>query len=494
VFSSVVDVLTEKAAKVFRFEEQNQLHEEIIDCGLAQIYQSHLDVAAKLAEDKEFEIKRTLLDGKAFQKILDHVRKTEPWLVVIGRIGVHGPKDDPGLGSNAENLLRSCPCDLLLSTRLVYPELDLRAEESIRWTPEAEQRMQRVPNMVRGIARTAIFRLAIEKGHSVITSDVLDDAMERYMPTSSATDTARLAEALAIEKARRESAHMCRTCGITAFGEAVKCSVCGGTTFDVITAEMLDQIAALEGGLDIDTTYDGRKLQWTQEAKRALWTMKDAYKRRRAKARIEKSARLRKLSTVTLEFAKKVVEEETGVPLVLPPSDDVVVADDAAEFDPSSRLVARDAKKVPLISEFKWTPEAVERLFRVPSGYMRDQTQRRTEVIARENERTTIDLATVEQGIELGRRAMEELLAGMGMQVPPAAASSDPAKSASGSASKCPFTGIYTGGTVPAEHLPGANAGNGNGNGNGTHENDEIYLNEIGVLSALAERRKKLDS
>jgi len=482
VFSSVVGVLTEKAAKVFRFEEQNQLHEEIIDCGLAQIYQSHLDVAAKLAEDEEFEIRRTLLDGKAFQKILDHVRKTDPWLLVIGRIGVHGAKDDPGLGSNAENLLRSCPCDVLLTTRLVYPELDLRAEESIRWTPEAEQRMQRVPEMVRGIARTAIYRLAIEKGHSVITSDVLDDAMERYMPSQTATDTARLAEALAIDKARRESAHMCRTCGVTAFGEAVKCSVCGGTTFDVITAEMLDQIAALEGGLDIDTTYDGRKLQWTQEAKRALWTLQDAYKRRRAKARIEKSARLRKLGTVTLEFARKVVEEETGTPLVLSPADGPVDDSTPAAGD-DTKLVARDAKKVPLLSMFEWTPDAIERLFRVPAGYMRDQTQRRTETLARENERTAIDLRTVEQGIEVGRRMMEELLAGQQTEAAP-----DP-KPAPQATSKCPFTGIYTGGVVPAEH-EGAR-GNGGSSGAG---DDGPYLNEIGVLSALADRRRKLDS
>jgi hypothetical protein len=149
---------------------------------------------------------------------------------------------------------------------------------------------------------------------------------------------------------------------------------------------------------------------------------------------------------------------------------------------------------VPLISEFTWTPEAVERIFRVPSGYMRDQTQRRTETIARENERTTIDLATVEQGIDVGRRAMEELLAGMQAAAGPAA-SSDPAAAAkaSGAASKCPFTGIYTGGTVPAEHLPGTNGGNGNGNGE-SYADGDIYLNEIGVLSAMAERRKKLDS
>ena len=45
VFRGIVDGLTDDAAKVFRFEEQNQLHEEIIDTGLAQIYQSHLEVA-----------------------------------------------------------------------------------------------------------------------------------------------------------------------------------------------------------------------------------------------------------------------------------------------------------------------------------------------------------------------------------------------------------------------------------------------------------------
>jgi len=48
VFNGIVNVLTEQAAKVFRFEEQNQLHEEIIDTGLAQIYQSHLEVAMPL--------------------------------------------------------------------------------------------------------------------------------------------------------------------------------------------------------------------------------------------------------------------------------------------------------------------------------------------------------------------------------------------------------------------------------------------------------------
>ena len=141
VFNGIVNVLTEKAAKVFRFEEQNQLHEEVIDTGLAQIYQSHLEVAGTMAAEAGVEIHKTLLDGKAFQKVLNHARKTSPWLLVVGRIGVHSAKDETELGSNTENLFRNSPCDVLLTTRLEVPELDVKAEESIRWTPEAEERM-----------------------------------------------------------------------------------------------------------------------------------------------------------------------------------------------------------------------------------------------------------------------------------------------------------------------------------------------------------------
>ena len=152
VFNGIVNVLTEQAAKVFRFEEQNQLHEEIIDTGLAQIYQSHLEVSERMGIEAGIAIKKTLLDGKPFQKILDHARKTNPWLIVMGRIGVHSPKDETELGSNAKNVLRAASCDVLLSTRLEVPRLDVRAEETVRWTPEAEARMTHVPDQVKGIA------------------------------------------------------------------------------------------------------------------------------------------------------------------------------------------------------------------------------------------------------------------------------------------------------------------------------------------------------
>jgi nucleotide-binding universal stress UspA family protein len=481
VFNGIVNILTEQAAKVFRFEEQNQLHEEIIDTGLAQIYQSHLEIGERMANEAGVEIKKTLLDGKPFQKILDHARKTNPWLIVMGRIGVHSPKDENGLGSNAENVLRAAPCDVLLSTRLEVPRLDVRAEETVRWTPEAEERMKHVPEQVKGIARTGVLRLALEKGHSVITSAVIDDAMDRFMPKSASAATKALAEAVALERAKAGPVSMCKACGVTATQtDPVKCTVCGASDFEVISREMIEKIAAVEGGLQEETTYDGRKLRWSEDARKGLWTMKNAYQRRRVKARVEKRARMMKLDAITLDFARQVIEDETGTPLnIQAPSADTVRMHragaergkgvPASDGDGGSggakpsgrgneaRLVARDDKKNPLISTFEWTDEAAQRIMRVPAGFMRNKTQERIEELAHERAATTIDLALVEAGIEIGKKMMAEMIATYsGPGASPGAAA--PAQASGPAPSATPSS-------------------NGNGNGRG-------YLNEVSPLTA----------
>jgi len=408
VFNGIVNVLTEQAAKVFRFEEQNQLHEEIIDTGLAQIYQSHLEVAERMANEAGVEIKKTLLDGKPFQKIIDHARKTNPFLIVLGRIGVHSPKDETALGSNVENILRAATCDVLLSTRLEVPTVDVRAEETIRWTPEAEARMKNVPEQVKGIARTGVLRLALEKGQKVITNAVIDEAMDRFMPKSASAATKALAEAVALERAKSGPVSMCKSCGVAATQSgAVKCTVCGATDFEVISPEMIEKIAAAEGGLEEETTYDGRKLRWSEDARKGLWTMKNAYQRRRVKARVEKRARMTKLDTITLEFARQVIEEETGTPLEIQSASAPGASPSAGE----ARLVARDDKKNPLISTFEWAPDAAARILRVPAGFMRSKTQERIEELARERGASTIVLALVEEGIEIGKKIMAEVIA-----------------------------------------------------------------------------------
>ena len=471
VFNGIVGVLTEQAAKVFRFEEQNQLHEEIIDTGLAQIYQSHLEVGERMGNEVGVEIKKTLLDGKPFQKILDHARKTNPWLIVLGRIGVHSPKDETELGSNTENILRAAPCDVLLSTRLEVPRLDVRAEETVRWTPEAEERMTHVPEQVKGIARTGVLRLALEKGHSVVTSAVIDEAMDRFMPKSASAATKALAEAVALERAKAGPVSMCRACGVTATqSDPVKCMVCGASDFEVISQDMIEKIAAVEGGLQEETTYDGRKLRWTEDARKGLWTMKNAYQRRRTKARVEKRARMKKIDAITLEFARQVIEEETGTPLdIKSPSADVtrvrtagaaVEAETGDGASSEAKLVARDERKNPLISTFDWTSEATQRIFRVPAGFMRSQTQERIEELARGRTGATIDLALVEEGIEIGKQMMAEVIANYQSQ------GKSPGVATASRESAAPVEG-----SSAARDLSSATDGSG-------------YLNEVGSRSA----------
>ena len=485
VFKGVVNVLTERAAKIFRFEEQNQLHEEIIDTGLAQIYQSHLDVAETMATEVGVELTKTLLDGKAFQKVLDHARKIDPWMLVIGRVGVHSDENEIGLGSNAENLLRSCPCDLLLTTRLEYPELDVKAEESIRWTPEAEERFKRVPEQVRGIARTALYRLAVEQGHSVISSDVLDEAMDRYMPKYTARETEALAEQVGLQLARSRPTFICRKCGVTsAEPDPIRCSVCGSESFEQITEEMLDRIAEMEGGFEVETTYDGRKLKWTADARLALKTIEDLYRRRRAKARIEKKARMSKLPTVTFEFARAQIEDETGEPVTIEAREQAAATNDNGATEAASderKLIARDGDRVPLLSSYEWTADATSRILRVPAGFMRDRTQERVELVAREKHVSRIGIKTVEEGIELGRELMEQMIAayeigkGEGTQATEVAEAETKAATAAG---RCPFSALAEAGASEAQVKAAKDAKAG------------AYLNEVGLMSALDEKRK----
>ena len=119
-------------------------------------------------------------------------------------------------------------------------------------------------------------------------------------------------------------------------------------------------------------------------------------------------------------------------------------------------LIARDDKKNPLLSAFDWTGEATQRIFRVPAGFMRTKTQERIEELAHERAATTIDLALVEEGIELGKRMMAEMIANY--SAPTASPKPAPAPDASAA--------------TPAA----APSGNGRG-----------YLNEVSHLTARSE-------
>lgn len=188
-FNKISTVLDEEAGKVFRFKEQEELHEELIDDGIAKIYQAHLNVAETVAQEAGVEIATALVAGKPYQAIKKYVEKVNASLLVIGKTGVHADAE-LDIGSNAENLLRMVPCHVWIGQSVFYPPMDVVAEETIMWSDEAEEMINRAPDFVRGIARTGVIRQAQAEGHTFITTRFVESVMSTMMPGSkSPTDS-----------------------------------------------------------------------------------------------------------------------------------------------------------------------------------------------------------------------------------------------------------------------------------------------------------------
>ena len=412
VFNSVVNVLTERAARTFRFKEQEQLHEEVIDTGLAKIYQSHLEVARSIAKEEHgYNLKITLLDGKGYEKILQYTRKTNPWLLVLGRIGVHC-EEDADIGSTAENLLRLAPCNVLLVSQRYFPQIDVKAEETLVWTQEALDRMEKAPPLVRGIAKTAVHRFAIERGHSVITESVIDKAMEAIMPQRASERLTRVAKEIAEQKVLESDAvqtYICGECGYAAHNQQpVQCPVCSAAPerFQRVDKSSLEHIAVDEGGAAEEETFDGVRLQWSEQAKKALRRVPRGYMRRNVKARIEKSARSQKIGTITNAFATEIINDSMG--------EAAAVREDAPELR-AVQAQTTDSQNTAEVgqgfeSPVQWTQEAIERLNLVPAGFMRNITQTRIEQRAQEGNITEVTLDFAARVIEDGRSLANEVL------------------------------------------------------------------------------------
>jgi nucleotide-binding universal stress UspA family protein len=188
VFHNIKDVLSVQASRVFKFEEQEELHNNIIDKGLLKLCQANLRRAEVMAQEfPDVPITTQVLVGKPFQVVLQWVEEVKPSVLVLARHGAHRI-DDTDLGSQAENLVRLAPCNVLLTgTTGIRPEDIPWIEEdgvtSIPWAPEAEVRILRVPPFAQGIARKAVEEFVLEQGGDMVTNPRLDEAIRKLLPT-----------------------------------------------------------------------------------------------------------------------------------------------------------------------------------------------------------------------------------------------------------------------------------------------------------------------
>ncbi|MEA3302649.1 MAG: universal stress protein [Pseudomonadota bacterium] len=343
-FNRIAGVLSEEAGKVFKFQEQEKLHEEIIDSGLAKIYQGHLAVAQSIAAEYEMEIETVLLDGKPHEVINRYLNEVKPSLLVLGTTGIHA---DSGLdiGGNTEYLLNDSACSVLLSQRQHSPRIDSLAEVSTSWTNEAETRMLRVPSFVRSMARMAILRYAQEQGHTVITESIVEEATAQLMP------------------GRAEQA-------------------------------MEEIVGAYDRG-ELKRKPDAAAvIRWSDAATKLLLTEKNLSLRGNLSMRAEKKARSTKSSQVEAEHISMFLEQQDAG---LKPQDLGLRTQDSARSPQSS-----------LLSPIPWKSAALARLMRVPGGFMRDSSKQRIEAYATANGHDEITLAVAEDGLAQAREAMAQ--------------------------------------------------------------------------------------
>jgi hypothetical protein len=219
---------------------------------------------------------------------------------------------------------------------------------------------------------------------------------------------------------------VCDGCGYIGKGETpVKCPVCGaaGDRFKQVDKSIFEAAAKAEGGLETDVAYDDVPMQWTKDAKEAIRAVPAGFQRRRAKAKIEKTARKLGMTTITLEYAAPLIKEAADEDYTPIFANKGTGTDAKAEarlaglgnggnghghgngHGKSEETTMSDAP-----SPFTWTPDAQARLERAPAGFMRDCTRALIEKHAEKQGVTTITAEIANEGIEQAKGFMEEAM------------------------------------------------------------------------------------
>lgn len=453
-FNRIAGVLSEEAGKVFRFQEQEQLHEEIIDSGLAKIYDGHLSVAQGIADDHKIEIQTKLLDGKPWDAILKYLKKVNPSLLIVGKTGIHAD-DELDIGGNTENLMRLCECSILLSCHEHQPQVERLADITTSWTIEAEQRMKNVPSFVQNMARAAILRYAQEKGHTVITESIVEEATRQLMPGHA-------------EQAMQEivDAHDAGELKRSVTPKAMQWSEAAQTRLNSINSESLRtnlkmraekkargddrytvELAHIEAFLDIDDADSDRPqssdtqaspentpIHWQAAALARLSRVPEGFMRDTTKQRIEDYARKQGENQISLAVAEaglaqsrqamqSMMEQQTQ-------ADEAKTEAKTASICPFARAAqarlnetgsnqsSQTAQKTQYQTSSApdqpaWSEAAEQKMQAVPAGYCRDMTRKATETIAQNGGVDEIDSGFLQQVLNTfteGSGAIEETL------------------------------------------------------------------------------------
>ncbi len=422
-FNRIADGLSEEAGKIFRFQEQEKLHEEIIDSGLAKIYAGHLRIAEQIASDYGLPIETKLLDGKPQDAIGRFVQELQPSLLVMGKLGIHAD-DDLDIGGNAENLLRNVPCAVMLSQFEFQPQIERVADVSISWTYEAQERLLRAPDFVQNMARMAILRYAQERGHTVVTERIVEEATASLMPgragqmmenlvsaheegiLSNNTPTPAISWTTAALSAldRIDDASLRDNIRLRAEKKARgerAAEVTENHVRDFLNSE--SDPANSNPDIEPQPEIEHSPLHWGAEALARLARVPEGFMRDACRQRVEEHAYALNAESINLELVEQGLKaaRQAMAEQMSNQTEDRPDSSAVASKCPFARLSAGAKEKTETASDavdfsLAWSEQAQARLLEVPAGYCRNLTQRAVETLARQNDVQQVDVDFVE--------------------------------------------------------------------------------------------------
>jgi nucleotide-binding universal stress UspA family protein len=356
-FNNIRYVLSYQAGKVFKFEEQEELHNNIIDRGLKKVCEANLARAEKVAREMGVEMTTEVLVGKPFGKIVDVCERDDYDLLVIGRWGAHHV-EGADMGSNTDNLLRLAPANLLIvgaadARPFDIPALDEFEEEPLEWDDDALKLILRAPPFAQAMAKVSVEEYARKEGYNHITLDLLYGALKGILPPSAK-------HLMGIEHEDRKLAE-----------------------------------ARAKARSPIEEYIPHQRVfPWTQAALERVNNRVPPFVRPMAMLAMERYAREKQLPEVTLEVTIEVARRlgYAGDDGLQPAGQ----ADGAAQTDPAAQTGRA----------MHWTEDALGRLSRVPK-FERAMVREMVESLARDRGLTTIDYAAADEMLRKIREMWE---------------------------------------------------------------------------------------
>jgi hypothetical protein len=171
---------------------QKDLHDRLINDGLATLYGQFLAAAAAAVTPACPPAAKDLLEGKAYAALARHAESVAADLIVVGRFG-HHHTDGAAIGSHADALVRRAGTNVLVAAGGSAAAERARSDEApaaaapptpdapkkIAWSPAARRRLQRVPFFVRPMARRVVERSVRAAGRYEVSEADFQAVAER---------------------------------------------------------------------------------------------------------------------------------------------------------------------------------------------------------------------------------------------------------------------------------------------------------------------------